>query len=390
MPDNRTRIVVVSDVTPAPQTTNGFSGRLFGFLTALAGVGAVTLLTVGGNEEPAGVVDQVASPDWGTSLAPGPSRPSTKAGRLWVQLTGPWPDMCRVDADALAAAIDDHHADLVLVHLPYLVHAIPRLRGAAPVIAVLEEGWERLRPPPANPLRAALRRLEDHRIAALYGKVGARAAAVTVISELEADWFARYGLTCVLLPHAIDTSYFTPQPPAPEHDEMLDVAVFGDLTRDRNWRPTLEFVEASRPDRSWRWGFVGRSGSEITDRAAPGDLVTGLVEDVRPFYQRSRVVVVPADTGTGVKTTLLQAWAMQRPAVVSRQATVGLAVQDGGNALVADTPAHAVELVARLLDDTSLASRIAAEGRRTVVEQHGIVAVGERLATLARDVLRGM
>ncbi|MDP9101169.1 MAG: glycosyltransferase family 4 protein, partial [Actinomycetota bacterium] len=363
-PARRLRVTVVSDVPASLDGTNGFGGRLVGLLIGLADVHDVSLVTVAGNPDPLGLSATSAVRPWRSLPGPGPVdlRPLlTKVRRLLSPST---PYMCQVPAGPLAEVIAQTRPDVVVVHLPYLAHVLRRLPHGVPVVALLEEGWERLSPPTHGPVRRLLRHWDARRTASLYRQVAERAFLATAISEQEQAWFARYGLRTRVLPHAVDPEHFAPLPaPAPD----IDVAVFGDLSRDRNWLPARDVVLVARRRTDWRWGFVGRSGPGIEQLAGPGDVVTGLVPDVRPFYPRAKAVLVPADAGTGVKTTVLQAWAAGRPVVVSRHATIGLAVEPGVNALVADSPDHAVVLLERVLTDTGLADALGRAGRATVL-----------------------
>jgi glycosyltransferase involved in cell wall biosynthesis len=378
----RPHIIVTSNVEPARQALSGFSSRLYGFLSSLDEVGDVTLLAVRGNEGPE--LDAAGAPPVTWATVPGPTLSPSVAAWRWRRAASRWPAMCSLPERQLASAITPLQPDLVIVLLPYLAHVLGSLPRSLPAIVLLEEGWERLRPPPVGILRRMERLVDDRRVRRFYGGLGDR-AITTVISEQEGLWFRRYGLDPVLLPHAVDTDYFGA---AERVDADIDVAAFGDLTQDRNWRPLRDVVnESRRQAMPWRWGYVGNSGREVADLVREGDVRSGVVSDMRPYYARSKVVLVPADAGTGVKTTLLQAWASGVPTVVSRHSTTGLPVRHGENALVADTPAHAVALVDKLLRDDRLAREVGATGRQTVVARHSTIVVGHQLADLARRAL---
>lgn len=379
-------MVVVSDVHPAPQTTHGFSGRLHGFLTALCLVGDVTQLRVACNEEPTGLVLADADVPWSTVQGAGPlQRSGSRVRRAVDVLTRNRPAMCRFPAQVLAEQALALQPNLVLVAFPYLADLLLHLPPDVVAIALLEEGWERLREP-GRGARAVVDALDDRRVRRLYAQIGARADLSTSISEPERRWFLeRYGIDTAVVPHAIDTAYFTP---GPEESADLDVSVFGDLTRARNVRPTLAVLaEARRHGTGWRWGLVGKAGPEVAAVQGSDVELSGIVPDVRPWYRRSRAVLVPADAGTGVKTTLLQAWATGRPAVVSRHATLGLPIEDEVDALVYDTPEEAVRHLATLLAEPAHAADLATAGRRRVVAERDSAVVGRVLADLVEGAL---
>jgi len=79
----------------------------------------------------------------------------------------------------------------------------------------------------------------------------------------------------------------------------------------------------------------------------PGVRVTGRVPDTRPFMAHADVCVVPLRIARGVQSKVLEAMAMGRPVVASRQAFEGIRVVPGRDLLVAD---GAAEMLARITD----------------------------------------
>ena len=75
---------------------------------------------------------------------------------------------------------------------------------------------------------------------------------------------------------------------------------------------------------------------EVTSLAAPGVIVEGFVDDVRPAYRRAALVIVPLVESAGTNIKVLEALAMGK-AVVSTSA--GVSGLDVPSVVVADTPA---------------------------------------------------
>jgi hypothetical protein len=69
---------------------------------------------------------------------------------------------------------------------------------------------------------------------------------------------------------------------------------------------------------------------------------------------------------TGVKTTVLQAWAAGIPCVAIREALAGLPAFPGENVIAADSLSELVDACLSLLDDPKRAACIAREARETV------------------------
>jgi glycosyltransferase involved in cell wall biosynthesis len=137
-----------------------------------------------------------------------------------------------------------------------------------------------------------------------------------------------------------------------------------------------------------RLTLVGnRPAPEVQALAGRDIEVTGFVEDVRPFLDRAAVFVCPMLSGAGIKNKILQAWAMSVPVVATSAATGGLAVQEGGNILLGDTPQALADAILRVTHDAALASRLGAGGRRTVIDRYTWFAKAAELESVFRRVV---
>ncbi|HSR29851.1 MAG TPA: glycosyltransferase [Anaerolineae bacterium] len=96
----------------------------------------------------------------------------------------------------------------------------------------------------------------------------------------------------------------------------------------------------------------------------PGVDVTGSVPDVRPYYKKATVFIVPLRLGGGTRLKIVEAMAMDLPVVSTTVGAEGLEIHPGENILIADDATSFTESVLRLLHDTSLRKRLAEGGRR--------------------------
>ncbi len=125
----------------------------------------------------------------------------------------------------------------------------------------------------------------------------------------------------------------------------------------------LPLVRARLPNA--RFYAVGaRPAAELkTPREAT--VVTGKVEDVRPYVAHAAAVVAPLRLARGVQNKVLEGMAMQKPVVATVPASRGLDVVPGHDLWVEDDPARFADAViaAAVGPDRE---RIAANGRRRV------------------------
>jgi glycosyltransferase involved in cell wall biosynthesis len=97
-------------------------------------------------------------------------------------------------------------------------------------------------------------------------------------------------------------------------------------------------------------------------------ILTGWVQDVRPYLNEASVVVAPVFEGAGMRTKVLEAWAMQKPVVGTNLSFEGLTGESGELGYIVDQTdqfAHDIEL---LLSDPELARGMGQRARRFVEE----------------------
>jgi glycosyltransferase involved in cell wall biosynthesis len=102
----------------------------------------------------------------------------------------------------------------------------------------------------------------------------------------------------------------------------------------------------------------------------PGVVVTGFVDDIRDWYARAAVCVVPLRIARGIQNKVLEALAMGRPVVASSPAAAGLGARSGEELRVADDPADWAREVVDLLRAPQAAAALGAAGRRFVEREY--------------------
>lgn len=144
--------------------------------------------------------------------------------------------------------------------------------------------------------------------------------------------------------------------------------------------PHQRRAQGSRPTEPVKFIVVGKGPSqEIQDLAVqdPSITVTGFVDAVEPYVRDATVFVVPLRIGSGTRLKILEAWAMGKAVVSTSIGCEGLAVQEGENILIADTPDEFARKTLALLTDQDLRRRLEVHGRRTVEEQYSWDKIGE-------------
>jgi sugar transferase (PEP-CTERM/EpsH1 system associated) len=102
----------------------------------------------------------------------------------------------------------------------------------------------------------------------------------------------------------------------------------------------------------------------------PSIEVTGYVADPTPYIANSACLIVPLRSGGGMRVKILEALARGIPIVSTTIGYEGIDLIPGEHLLVADTPEQFADAVASLLTDPERGARLAAAGRRRVLERY--------------------
>jgi glycosyltransferase involved in cell wall biosynthesis len=103
----------------------------------------------------------------------------------------------------------------------------------------------------------------------------------------------------------------------------------------------------------------------------PSLIITGRVEDVRPYIEESAVYIVPLRIGGGTRLKIFEAMAMERAVVSTTVGAEGLPVSNGIDLLVADEPAAFANAVITLLTNSSYAVQLGQRAASIVRQNHG-------------------
>ena len=150
-------------------------------------------------------------------------------------------------------------------------------------------------------------------------------------------------------------------------------------------REVLPIIRNAQPDVSlWIVGINPRP--EVRALEGDGVHVTGWVDDLRSYYQRSSVVIVPLRAGSGTRLKILEAMALGRPVVSTTLGCEGLEVIDGEHLFIADRPVEFAGRVLDLLRDRYLGQEISKRARELVVNRYDWNPIARKLEQIYTEV----
>jgi polysaccharide biosynthesis protein PslH len=177
----------------------------------------------------------------------------------------------------------------------------------------------------------------------------------------------------IIVPNGVDSEYFSPLGLPEDYPSLI-------FEGNMSFGPSADavayfcaeifpLIKAQLPQtKLW---IVGRNPTEeVRNLHADQVIVTGSVDDVRPYLDRASVFVCPMRKGAGIKNKILQAWAMAKPVVATSIAAGGLSATPGENIVIADEPRSFAHQVNCLLQNPELRQVLGQRGRETVLRDH--------------------
>ncbi len=168
-----------------------------------------------------------------------------------------------------------------------------------------------------------------------------------------------------------------PRVPLPNIEPTHSLAFSGNLQYHPNQSAVRFFHESVWPllrarFPNLRWRLIGKNPAAVANivHGDPRIELTGPVDDAISELAVSEVIIAPLLAGSGTRVKIIEAWAAARPIVATSIGAEGLAAVHDRNLLLADDAGAFASQIARLLEDSTLRSRIGTEGRREYEARH--------------------
>jgi glycosyltransferase involved in cell wall biosynthesis len=245
--------------------------------------------------------------------------------------------------------------------------------------------WRRRAQHASNPLERWFMGLQAWKMARFERNCFARAGQVAVVSEDEGRTARQWGARTVsTVSNGVDTEFLCPTGDAPEPDSLL---FLGSL----DWQPNrdallyllreiLPRIQAANPRAKLR--VVGRQpATKLREQVEgmSGVEWVGEVPEIRPYFDRAAVVLVPLRIGGGSRIKILESMSMGKAVVATRVGAEGLDVVPGVHCLIADTPEDFSRSVVQLLEAPERAAELGRNGRELVLQQYDWARVAKAL-----------
>lgn len=193
-----------------------------------------------------------------------------------------------------------------------------------------------------------------------------------------------------VVPNGVDMTYFHPSHLVPEPASLVFTGLMSYVP---NHDGMLYFLDKIFPlvlrevPHARVYIVGGQPRRKLVKRASHNVVVTGYVEDVRPYVWRSSVFVVPLRMGGGTRLKIFEAMAMKKPVVTTSIGCEGIDVRNEESALIADEPQAFAQAIVQLIQSADLRQRLVENGYELVKSEYEWSVIGQRVGEVYQSLL---
>jgi glycosyltransferase involved in cell wall biosynthesis len=239
--------------------------------------------------------------------------------------------------------------------------------------------------------RASLLRWESYLKLYFYEKKLAKKAALEVVCGPDDETFIHQRISpqapVLVVANGVDLDYFHPSSAANPRDPEPTVIFCGAMDYSPNVDALHWFFSEIHDQLLMKIPdvkilIVGKNPLTVVKdySSRKGVTVTGGVPDVRPYYRRAWLQMVPLRIGGGTRLKIVESLAIGTPVVSTTIGAQGLNLVHGHDVLLADEPDRFANQIAAGLTDHQLRENIEKNGIQTAQNGFAWTSIGRSLA----------
>lgn len=244
-----------------------------------------------------------------------------------------------------------------------------------------------------NLLKRWFLKLQARRLAVYEAGILKKLKYCIAMSETDKGYLQALNPDCnlIVIPNGTDTSFYSPA--AEKEAEQPNILWIGGMRDPYNRQAVLFFLDEVFPRIAERipnvkWTVVGRDPPDRLVRLGNQHVeLPGLVRDVRPYYHRAHVFVVPLLSGSGTKLKVIEGLSMGMPIVTTTVGAEGLAVEHGKDIFINDDAVQFAESVIRLLENPVLRRNVGSSARTLAADRYDWKVIGAMQRHLYEEIL---
>lgn len=200
---------------------------------------------------------------------------------------------------------------------------------------------------------------------------------IIMISAVDAEFFRSLcpGKAVHVVTNGIDIDFFQPDSADPQQPLLM---FSGNMDYAPNEEAAIFFIQKIFPRvleaiPEVIFAVVGRNPTKRLLELASQNRqieITGFVEDIRTWFQKTMIYVSPLRTGAGLKNKILEAWAMGKATIATPMSVAGIDAVDGRNIILAEQPAQFVRAIIDLYQNPTYREQLARSARQDVATKY--------------------
>jgi GT2 family glycosyltransferase/glycosyltransferase involved in cell wall biosynthesis len=175
-------------------------------------------------------------------------------------------------------------------------------------------------------------------------------------------------------------------------DKRKDIVFVGGYNHSPNVDAVLFFVQSVMPLLrtklvDFKFYIVGsHAPEEILNLACDDIVVIGFIKELNPFLENIKLSVAPLRYGAGIKGKVGTSLSVGLPVVATNLAVEGMALSDGENVLVANTPNEIADAICQLYKNEELWKKISDNGTKFADQAWGAGVAWDVLKNIIEDL----
>lgn len=249
--------------------------------------------------------------------------------------------------NAMLAQRPIHHAVVYSSSMAQYIMDRPRLRRVIDFVDIDSDKWRQYADKKAWPMCMVYRR-EAHKLFEYERRVTHAFDAACFVSDAESNLFKQLAPDCdskvFAYSNGVDTEFFSPANAgvSPYPDNVRAIVFTGAMDYWANVDAVAWFAKEAFPairaaNRDVKFYIVGARPSAAVQALANESsvVVTGAVQDTRPYIAHAALAVAPLRIARGIQNKVLEAMAMAKATIVTPEALEGIAAEPGSELLLA-------------------------------------------------------
>lgn len=223
---------------------------------------------------------------------------------------------------------------------------------------------------------------EARKLLAYERKIAARSVRTFLVTEEERSLFATLApestIRLEVMPNGVDTDYFDPNLdfPNPYPDDVLPIVFTGTMDYWINVEGATWFIENVLPRLadaypSLKFYVVGRNPTpELAKLASDRVIVTGAVDDIRPYIRHAKVSIAPIKTSRGIQNKVLESMAMARPTIADSNCSEAIKQRHADELIVASSIDEYLDGIEKCLGDAAYSQVVGNNARARILADY--------------------